>query len=593
MEPRHRTKWEAMRSESGRAEDVTDVKIRPPRQNQWPKAAAVAGCVVLAVFAVWWWLGPYQSWRDRNEVETALALVDKRGGLSTSLRTERAALEKNPPSTRLYLLHEFLAKYSSQDHKDVFRSAGAAALREAARQGHALAAFEWWKLRRSTEQENLKQLADDLDQLVKRVQMGAKVGDAVSMLALSRMTREGVGVSRDEDAAIELVERAAPNLPPGMKAKLIDSAAWGTKDFEGQANERLADELAQQLFDQKYFADKSIPCSLLTDRYAVCARDWVEKYAVAGNENYFADHARNVFLAGSFHDALRWYKKTPEDTIFPNNELFYSFLELILGSEGEVPVRLYKYLGDRSSVSPSDRVWHTSDYAQPRLAEILRTTDSRQMRNYLQAVVILRALAVYEDSSLPRDGSRAWQMALSDPEGQAASGALLNALQSRNGINAALKRIAMLGQHAQTLRPVAQQAEAARAKPEAADPDFRARSGPLDSAGSAKGLSSFTVDNTQGSHDVVVRLYRDGARPALRSFLVKKGDVYTSEKIPAGSYVMRHRHIGSDKTYEANEVFELKETAVEGGTRYSRVRVTMYSVRDGNLTNREVPPENF
>ena len=429
--------------------------------------------------------------------------------------------------------------------------------------------------------------------LCNKAQMGAKVGDAVSMLALSRMTREGVGVSRDEDAAIELVERAAPNLPPGMKAKLIDSAAWGTKDFEGQANERLADELAQQLFDQKYFADKSIPCSLLTDRYAVCARDWVEKYAVAGNENYFADHARNVFLAGSFHDALRWYKKTPEDTIFPNNELFYSFLELILGSEGEVPVRLYKYLGDRSSVSPSDRVWHTSDYAQPRLAEILRTTDSRQMRNYLQAVVILRALAVYEDSSLPRDGSRAWQMALSDPEGQAASGALLNALQSRNGINAALKRIAMLGQHAQTLRPVAQQAEAARAKPEAADPDFRARSGPLDSAGSAKGLSSFTVDNTQGSHDVVVRLYRDGARPALRSFLVKKGDVYTSEKIPAGSYVMRHRHIGSDKTYEANEVFELKETAVEGGTRYSRVRVTMYSVRDGNLTNREVPPENF
>jgi len=130
-------------------------------------------------------------------------------------------------------------------------------------------------------------------------------------------------------------------------------------------------------------------------------------------------------------------------------------------------------------------------------------------------------------------------------------------------------------------------------QPEAVDKDYRAKSGSLGPQSATGGLSSFTVDNSQGDQDVVVRLYRDGKLPAVRSFIVKKGGTYMSEKIRAGNYVMRHRRIGSDTTYEADEVFRLAETPVEGGTRFSRMRVTIYKVNDGNLRTKEVPPDQF
>lgn len=111
--------------------------------------------------------------------------------------------------------------------------------------------------------------------------------------------------------------------------------------------------------------------------------------------------------------------------------------------------------------------------------------------------------------------------------------------------------------------------------------------------GAGDGLSSFKVDNSQGGGDAVVRLYANGLKPAVRHFYVRQGQTFTAQSMSAGPYVMRYRYVGSEKTYEADKVFDLKEYKIEGGRRFSNVRVTLYTQRDGNMSTKEVSPDKF
>ena len=56
---------------------------------------------------------------------------------------------------------------------------------------------------------------------------------------------------------------------------------------------------------------------------------------------------------------------------------------------------------------------------------------------------------------------------------------------------------------------------------------------------------------------------------------------------------MRYRFVGSDDTFEADKPFMLSETATESGRRFSNVTVTLYKVRDGNMTTKKVPAGEF
>lgn len=125
------------------------------------------------------------------------------------------------------------------------------------------------------------------------------------------------------------------------------------------------------------------------------------------------------------------------------------------------------------------------------------------------------------------------------------------------------------------------------------DKEYRDRSGPLGKQLAQGGLSTFKIDNSQGSNDVVVRLYREGKKPAVRSFVVKKGESFTSKGISPGSYIMRHRQIGSEETFEADQVFELTEKQINDAIQFSNITVTMYDVRNGNLSQRRVSNELF
>ena len=107
------------------------------------------------------------------------------------------------------------------------------------------------------------------------------------------------------------------------------------------------------------------------------------------------------------------------------------------------------------------------------------------------------------------------------------------------------------------------------------------------------GMSSFTVDNQQGSFDAVARIYLDGIKPAVRSMYVKKGEKFSAQSLKPGTYVFRYRFVGSDDTFESDKSFVLTETKTETGTRYSTVMVTLFKVRSGNMTSRKVDPSSF
>jgi hypothetical protein len=139
------------------------------------------------------------------------------------------------------------------------------------------------------------------------------------------------------------------------------------------------------------------------------------------------------------------------------------------------------------------------------------------------------------------------------------------------------------------------QTAAAHSGPLADDPDQQSRTGYV--AGQPRlaqgGLSTFTVDNTSGGGDAISRLYLNGSRPAVRTFFIRRGERFTATSLTPGSYVLRYRYIGSDTTYESDREFQLTEEETDGGTRYSQVRVTLYTVAGGNLRTRVVPKESF
>ena len=108
-----------------------------------------------------------------------------------------------------------------------------------------------------------------------------------------------------------------------------------------------------------------------------------------------------------------------------------------------------------------------------------------------------------------------------------------------------------------------------------------------------EGLSEFTVDNARGGGDAIARLYLGGKKPAVRTFFIKRGERFTATTLDPGIYVLRYRYMGSDDTFEADRNFELRQFETDTGTNYSRVRVTLYTVQDGNMRTRTVPKDTF
>ncbi len=107
------------------------------------------------------------------------------------------------------------------------------------------------------------------------------------------------------------------------------------------------------------------------------------------------------------------------------------------------------------------------------------------------------------------------------------------------------------------------------------------------------GLSTFSIDNKQGSSDAVGRLYKNGAKPAVRSIYVKAGETFKAQSLTAGSYIFRYRFIGSEATFEADKDIKLSESRTATGTQFSNVTVTLHKDIGGNLHMKQVSPSDF
>jgi hypothetical protein len=129
----------------------------------------------------------------------------------------------------------------------------------------------------------------------------------------------------------------------------------------------------------------------------------------------------------------------------------------------------------------------------------------------------------------------------------------------------------------------------------ASDPEAQDKTGYLKGAPQLlqSGLSTFAVNNTQGSTDAIARIYLNDAMPAVRTLYIKQGESFTARTLPPGTYTLRYRFTGSQTTFEATKPFVLEETKTETGTRFSRVTVTLYQVANGNMRTKEVPPDRF
>lgn len=99
------------------------------------------------------------------------------------------------------------------------------------------------------------------------------------------------------------------------------------------------------------------------------------------------------------------------------------------------------------------------------------------------------------------------------------------------------------------------------------DPEVQSQTGYLNGTKQVAkgGLSTFKIDNTKGGGDAVVRLYRDGKKPAARSMFVRNGESFMAEALAPSTYKLRYRYIGSENTFEADETFTLTESLPKAG----------------------------
>ena len=108
------------------------------------------------------------------------------------------------------------------------------------------------------------------------------------------------------------------------------------------------------------------------------------------------------------------------------------------------------------------------------------------------------------------------------------------------------------------------------------------------------GLSKLSIDNTNGGSNVYVKLCTFGLQKcnSLRHVFIPQGSSFTLGGIAPGTYDIRYRNLSSG-ALSKSESMPLRQIEEEQGTRYSVVRVTLYTVQDGNTHFTPLPEDQF
>ena len=112
--------------------------------------------------------------------------------------------------------------------------------------------------------------------------------------------------------------------------------------------------------------------------------------------------------------------------------------------------------------------------------------------------------------------------------------------------------------------------------------------------GHSDGLSEVTIDNSQNNADVFVKLISlDGANAVpTRSFFILAGEAFTLENVSAGNYDVRYRDL-SNGHLSRSQQFALEEIPGNGSTQYTKLTMTLYKVRNGNLHTYALGEDEF
>ena len=110
----------------------------------------------------------------------------------------------------------------------------------------------------------------------------------------------------------------------------------------------------------------------------------------------------------------------------------------------------------------------------------------------------------------------------------------------------------------------------------------------------SEGLSTVTVDNSQGDSDVFVKLVSlegDEAYP-VRQFYIPAFGRFTLETVTAGRYDVRYRDL-STGGLSRSEDFNLEEVSIDRGVQFSNLTLTLYKVRNGNMKTYDLSETEF
>lgn len=108
------------------------------------------------------------------------------------------------------------------------------------------------------------------------------------------------------------------------------------------------------------------------------------------------------------------------------------------------------------------------------------------------------------------------------------------------------------------------------------------------------GLSTLTIDNSNGSGDVHVKLCKPVPGPCdgLRHLFLPDGNRFTMEAIHSGSYEIRYRDLSSGRMSKTPP-FDLTERETDTGTEFSTVTMTLFKVQNGNMSVTPIGEDEF
>lgn len=121
--------------------------------------------------------------------------------------------------------------------------------------------------------------------------------------------------------------------------------------------------------------------------------------------------------------------------------------------------------------------------------------------------------------------------------------------------------------------------------------------------GRREGHSTLTVENGTET-DALVRVIRiKSGEHLIRNFYIAAGSSFTAETVPPGHYVLRvafgkdwndtERRFNVRRSFSQTEYFDITEEEDSGGVTFSRMRITLHKVLNGNFKSHPISEEEF